>query len=135
MTTLRRTLFRCSVTTMRMTWLSRIPCSATAVSSRTLATVHSPRILCALRYTYPENVLEIRGPHRAAHIAAAEQSVLAGNLIAGGAFANPVDGALLLFKNREDAVRFAEKDPYVLNGVATSWDVREWTVVVGDVSK
>ena len=31
----------------------------------------------------------------------------------------------------EVAERFAEKDPYVINGLVKKWRVREWTTVVG----
>ena len=52
----------------------------------------------------------------------------------GGAFANPPDGALLLFKGESPAVAeaFAKNDPYVLNGLIARWWVREWTTVVGE---
>lgn len=30
------------------------------------------------------------------------------------------------------AKRFASEDPYVVNGLVTSWRVREWTTVVGE---
>jgi uncharacterized protein YciI len=51
----------------------------------------------------------------------------------GGALANPVDGAVLVFRGESAAVAeaFAQADPYVREGLVTSWRVREWTVVVG----
>ena len=51
----------------------------------------------------------------------------------GGAFAGPVDGAVLPFRGEtpEAAERFAQSDPYVVNGLITRWHVREWTTVVG----
>jgi hypothetical protein len=54
----------------------------------------------------------------------------------GGAYATPVDGALLLFKADSAAVveEFAMTDPYVLNGLVKRWYVREWTTVAGDSS-
>src|SRR5262249_6552869 len=50
-----------------------------------------------------------------------------------GAFANPVDGAVLLFKgdSPEVAERFAKADPYVTGGAVKRWYVREWTTVAG----
>jgi uncharacterized protein YciI len=58
-------------------------------------------------------------------------------LILGGAFANPPDGAVLLFRGDSmiAAERFAESDPYVVNGVVRRWYVREWTTVVGDTAE
>ena len=51
----------------------------------------------------------------------------------GGAFANPVDGAVLLFRGDSAAAaeQFAKGDPYVANGLVKRWYVREWTTVVG----
>ena len=45
----------------------------------------------------------------------------------------PPDAALLVFRGAgpEDAEAFAQADPYVRNGLVTSWRVREWKVVVG----
>jgi hypothetical protein len=56
-----------------------------------------------------------------------------GELILGGALANPVDGAVLLFRgdSPEVAEKFARADPYVIHGAVKHWRVREWTAVVG----
>lgn len=55
-----------------------------------------------------------------------------GELLLGGAFADPVDGAALVFKaaDQSAAERFATNDPYVTAGLVTKWTVRKWTVVV-----
>ena len=49
------------------------------------------------------------------------------------ALSDPVDSAVLLFQGDSKAVaeRFAERDPYVTNGLVTRWRVREWTTVAG----
>lgn len=51
----------------------------------------------------------------------------------GGALADPVDGAALLFEgDAPDAAElFARTDPYVLAGLVGSWEVRRWHTVVG----
>jgi uncharacterized protein len=74
-----------------------------------------------------------RRQFRTAHLAHGQQAVDRGELVLGGALANPVDGAVLLFQGPSPAgaQRFAETDPYVTNGLVTSWRVREWTTVVG----
>jgi uncharacterized protein YciI len=56
--------------------------------------------------------------------------------VLGGALADPVDGAVLLFSGDSPAVaeRFAAADPYVTSGLVTRWRVREWTTVVGDTA-
>ncbi|HEY0284154.1 MAG TPA: YciI-like protein [Vicinamibacterales bacterium] len=76
---------------------------------------------------------ERRKPFRAAHLQHASAAAARGELILGGALANPVDGAVLLFRgdSPDSAERFAKSDPYVVNGVVKKWHVREWTTVVG----
>jgi uncharacterized protein YciI len=60
-----------------------------------------------------------------------------GELILGGALAEPADGAVLLFNGDSPAVaeRYAAADPYVKNGLVTRWWVRRWTTVVGDMAE
>src|SRR5262245_60410075 len=87
-----------------------------------------------LFYDAVENYEERRKPFREAHLKYARAAVARGELVLGGALADPVDGAVLLFRGASpDVARaFAAGDPYVVNGVIKSWRVREWTTVVGD---
>jgi hypothetical protein len=86
-----------------------------------------------LFYDVVDDYVTRRAPLRAAHIGHARESMARGELVLAGALANPPDGAVLLFRGRspEMAERFAEKDPYVVNGLVKNWRVREWTTVVG----
>ncbi|RPJ69984.1 MAG: hypothetical protein EHM24_16965 [Acidobacteria bacterium] len=86
-----------------------------------------------LFYDVVDGYGEKRLPHRAAHLAHAMAAVDRGELVLGGALANPLDQAVLLFRGDSPRVaeRFAEGDPYVLNGLVRAWRVREWTTVVG----
>jgi uncharacterized protein YciI len=80
---------------------------------------------------------EARRPEfRGAHLEKAWESHARGELLLGGALADPIDGAVLLFKgeSRDVAERFAKSDPYVVNGLVRSWKVREWLTVAGDQS-
>ena len=83
--------------------------------------------------TVPE-YLERRGEFRSAHLTLARAAQDRGELVLAGALADPVDGAVLLFRGEsaEVARKFAESDPYVQNGLVKSWRVREWTTVVGE---
>jgi hypothetical protein len=56
-----------------------------------------------------------RGEFREAHLRRAWAASERGELLLGGALADPVDGAVLLFKGDSAGVaeRFAEADPYV----------------------
>ena len=76
---------------------------------------------------------ERRKPFRAAHLQHGIAAVARGEIVLGGAFANPVDGAVILFRGGSPAAAeaFAKTDPYVVNGVVKRWYVREWTTVIG----
>ena len=86
-----------------------------------------------LFYDYVENAVERRAPFREDHLRLAREAVARGELLLGGAFAEPVDGAALLFRADDPSVveSFVRRDPYVTNGVVTRWRLRPWTVVVG----
>ncbi|MGI9318154.1 MAG: YciI-like protein, partial [bacterium] len=67
------------------------------------------------------------------HMALAKAAIDRGEFFLGGAFAEPADGAAIVFKGSSSKVAesFANADPYVINGLVTSWQVREWTTVAG----
>ncbi len=72
-----------------------------------------------------------RTEFRGEHFRLARDAHARGELVMGGALADPVDGAILLFQGESPAAAeaFATADPYVLNGLVTKWRVRQWTVV------
>ncbi|OFW06288.1 MAG: hypothetical protein A3I61_07455 [Acidobacteria bacterium RIFCSPLOWO2_02_FULL_68_18] len=86
-----------------------------------------------LFYEVVDDYVTRRAPYRAAHLGLAQDAAARGELVLGGAFATPPDGALLLFRGSSSAVAeaFARQDPYVTNGLVTRWWVREWNTVVG----
>ena len=86
-----------------------------------------------LFYDVVDGYAERRVKFREAHLAHARRAVARGELVLGGALANPVDGAVLLFRGSSPRVAesFAEDDPYVTHGLVKSWRVREWATVVG----
>ena len=90
-------------------------------------------MLYLLFYDYVENAVERRAPFREEHLRLAGEAVGRGELLMGGAFADPVDGAALLFRTDDPSVvdAFVRGDPYVRGGVVTRWRIRPWTVVVG----
>jgi uncharacterized protein YciI len=85
-----------------------------------------------LMYDVVNDYVERRAPLRSAHITLAREAVERGELVLGGAL-NPPEGVMLLFRGDSPAAAeaFAKADPYVQNGIVTSWKVREWTTVVG----
>jgi uncharacterized protein len=86
-----------------------------------------------LVYDLVEDYVTRRQPHRGAHLKYARPFVERGELLLGGALAEPADRAVLLFDSQSSAVAetFAASDPYVLQGLVTSWQVRPWTTVIG----
>jgi uncharacterized protein YciI len=86
----------------------------------------------ALFYDYADDYLARRQAVRPEHLALAEQARREGRLVMAGAL-QPPDAALFIFRAEgpEAVEAFARSDPYVKNGVAKGWRVREWTVVVG----
>ena len=87
-----------------------------------------------LMYDAVDDYVTARAPFRKVHLQHANAAYDRGELILGGALANPADGAVLVFQGDSPKVAedFAKADPYVINGVIKSWRVREWTTVVGD---
>ena len=87
-----------------------------------------------LFYEAAPDYLKRRAEFRSEHLALAWQAHERGELILGGALADPVDGAVLLFQGDtpEAAERFAAADPYVRNGLVARWRVRPWSTVAGD---
>ena len=86
-----------------------------------------------LQYDYVENIVERRAPFREEHLGLAREAAGRGQLLLGGAFADTVDGAVLVFRADDASAveRFVERDPYVRNKLVTHWRVRPWNVVTG----
>ncbi len=87
----------------------------------------------ALIYELVDDYLARRAAFRQEHLGLAAAAHERGEILLAGAFAEPADRALLIFRgaDRTAAESFARKDPYVLNGFVKRWEVRPWTVVIG----
>lgn len=84
-----------------------------------------------LRYAYPADVLIRRAPHRAAHLALANAEKEAGRLLLGGALEPASKGGVLAWHaTREEVDAFVARDPYVTQGVVTSFELDEWNVAI-----
>jgi len=86
-----------------------------------------------LFYETCDNYVERRAAFRELHLKHASAASERGELVLAGAFGDPAEGAVLLFRGESPAVAesFAQNDPYVLNGLIPRWRVREWNTVVG----
>jgi len=89
-----------------------------------------------LFYEVADDYVSRRAKFREEHLEKAWKACDRGELLLAGALANPVDGAVLLFKgdSPDIATKFAQADPYVQSGAVKRWYVREWTTVAGDSS-
>jgi len=87
-----------------------------------------------LFYKTVENYIQRRGQFREEHLKLARLAHENGVLVMAGAMADPADSAVLIFKGDgpEVAEQFAVNDPYVQNGLIREWEVRPWTVVIGN---
>jgi uncharacterized protein YciI len=79
-----------------------------------------------LWYQSGDDVLEKAPLHFDAHRALIAEFAAAGTLLMTGPFADPREGAMSIFATREAAEDFAARDPFVANGVAKHWVIREW---------
>jgi len=86
-----------------------------------------------LFYEFVPDYVERRAEFRARHLKLAWEAQFRGELTLAGAYADPIDGATLLFQcdSREVPERFVAADPYVQSGLVTKWRIREWSTVVG----
>ena len=86
-----------------------------------------------LFYDVVPDYAQRRLPWRSEHLRLASEAHERGELLLGGALADPVDGAVLLFQGDSPGVveQFVRADPYVRNGLVRAWRIRQWTVVVG----
>ena len=87
-----------------------------------------------LFYDVIDDYVEKRTRFRDLHLKHARAAYDRGELVLGGALADPVDGAVLVFRGESTEVveRFANSDPYVLNGLVKQWRVRKWNTVIGE---
>ena len=53
-----------------------------------------------------------------------------GLLLMAGLFANPADGYMSVFSSREAAEEFVQGDPFVAEGLVSSWVLRDWDEVL-----
>ena len=80
-----------------------------------------------LLYESAANVAENAPPHFPAHKERLDEFHETGDLLMVGTFGDPQSqGSMSVFRSREAAEEFAAADPFVINGVVRSWEVRDW---------
>lgn len=88
----------------------------------------------ALFYYVIDDYITQRVKYREEHFKLAKAANERGDLVIAGALNNPSDKALLIFKVDDISIveEFVRNDPYVINGIVARWEIREWTVVIGN---
>jgi uncharacterized protein YciI len=88
----------------------------------------------ALIYYVVDDYVARRAAFREEHLGLARAAHQRGELLLAGAFTEPADRALLVFRAADRSVveEFARNDPYVKGGLVTRWEIRPWAVVIGD---
>lgn len=83
-----------------------------------------------LFYEPVDDVLTKAPAHFPAHKERLDDFHARGALLMVGTFADPQEGSLSIFSSRAAAEQFVEGDPFILNGVIRSWQIREWDEVL-----
>jgi uncharacterized protein YciI len=88
-----------------------------------------------LIYKLEENYMERRAQFRPEHLNMVHDLSKNRELLLAGALNDPADHAFFIFTGdaKEKAISFANADPYVKNGLISSWSVREWNTVAGSL--
>jgi len=123
--------FQLATTTSEGTGTGAYDARAATPAIRTSPKVTSMHWL--LVYDLVDDYIERRAPLRDDHLKLVQDAHDRGEILLAGALADAVDKAVLVFAGDDPAVarRFAEADPYVREGLVSSWRVRSWNVVVG----
>jgi uncharacterized protein len=85
-----------------------------------------------LIYHVVDDYVVKRASYREEHLGLANEARNRGHLVLGGALAEPVDKAILVFccQGPEVIEQFIQRDPYVRHGLVSKWEIRPWTVVI-----
>ena len=88
----------------------------------------------ALLYETVDDYIARRAEFRSQHLELAREAHARGELLLAGALADPVDRALLIFRapDKTTVENFVQRDPYVTRGLVRRWEIRPWTVVIGN---
>jgi uncharacterized protein YciI len=83
-----------------------------------------------LLYTSADDVLTKAPAHFPAHRERLGEFHARGTLLSVGTFGDPQEqGSMGIFTTRDAAEEFASDDPFVLGGVVSAWEVREFNEV------
>jgi uncharacterized protein len=82
-------------------------------------------------YESADDVVTRAPAHFPAHLARIQEFHRRGEILMVGTFGDPqTEGSMAVFPTRASAEAFVEGDPFVLEGVVRSWQVREWNEIL-----
>jgi uncharacterized protein YciI len=83
-------------------------------------------------YASADDVATKAPPHFPAHLERIKAFHARGELLLVGTFGDPqAQGSMGVFASREAAEEFIAADPFVLNGVVSGYEVRDWNEILG----
>jgi uncharacterized protein YciI len=83
-------------------------------------------------YSSAPDVLTKAPAHFPAHKARLDEFHARGELLLVGTFGDPqAQGSMAIFTTRAAAEAFVADDPFVVNGVVSSHEVRDWSEIYG----
>lgn len=90
----------------------------------------APAVYTVVLYEYVDDMLELRKPHREAHLERAHAAKARGELVNAGAMGEAESAMFVFAPGAEAEARaFVEDDPYVVAGLVPTWRVTTWNVV------
>jgi uncharacterized protein YciI len=85
-----------------------------------------------LLYQSADDVVTRAPAHFPAHLARIQEFHRRGEILMVGTFGDPqAEGSMAVFPTRASAEAFVDGDPFVLEGVVRSWQIREWNEILG----
>jgi uncharacterized protein YciI len=88
-------------------------------------------VKAVLLYESADDVLVKAPIHAAAHRARLQEFHDRGEILMVGTFGDPqTQGSMSVFPTRAAAEAFVAGDPFVLEGVVRSWEIRDWNEIL-----
>ncbi|MFG2039997.1 YciI family protein [Dactylosporangium sp. NPDC048998] len=82
-------------------------------------------------YTSADDVASRAPAHFPAHKRRLDEFHARGELLLVGAFGDPQrEGSMAIFRTRESAEEFVAEDPFVMNGVVSAYEIRDWNEIL-----
>ncbi len=104
------------------------------MSSAASAPGQPPAPVFVLLYDSADDIAAKAPPVFPAHKARLDDFRARGELLMVGTFGDPqAEGSMAIFRSKQGAQEFAAGDPFVLQGVVRSWQIRQWNEVLGGV--